>query len=584
MAVDWKLEKYFYSSIKDKKIGKDLQEYDAKVKKFLENYKDKVSLLPDEGFLVFLEAIEVLGVEAEKIIVFLGLTSSLDTQNQEVQREVARIEKLMSDYSEKFLFIDEEYKKIGHKKLIELANLKMMEPFKNYIIETASELKYSLTEPQELVFLKLTNATESNMCEELTNSFQFNYKGQKISEDEVRMLRESSDRTTRKKAFKMLADIYNEKQNQIVLGNLYSLVCKYSVANLELRGLTSVMSERNISEQLSDAAVNNLLTKVSDKYNLYHTFLEKKSKIIGLKKFEIHDIFAPYPSSIKEQKMPFEKGWSLYRETIKKVDPVLASFSDEMFKNGRISASPKPGKQSGAYAQYTKNLPEFILLNWANTPSDVSTLAHEMGHAFRGKLSKKQKSLVYDTPLTLAETASIFNETLMFETLLDITKNKEAKKKLICGRLDDIFGTIFRQVAYVNFEKRCHESFKKNEPLTFDDYNKIWLEEMHKLYGNKVVIEDDLIKSAWSSISHIYQTPFYCYTYAFGNIISLNLYQNFKQTKNKKEFIAKYHKFLAAGGSDTPENLLKDIFGIIINDNFYELAFMHIEELLKKID
>jgi oligoendopeptidase F len=207
-----------------------------------------------------------------------------------------------------------------------------------------------------------------------------------------------------------------------------------------------------------------------------------------------------------------------------------------------------------------------------------------MGHAFHGSLSKKQKNLVYNTPLTLAETASIFNETLMFETLLEMTDNKSDRNKLICNRLDDIFSTIFRQVMYVKFERRCHESFQRNEPLTFDDYNKMWIEESKELLGPDVNADENLIKHGWSAISHIFQSPFYCYTYAFGNIISLNLYQTYKNTSDKKEFLVKYHEFLAAGGSDTPENLLSNIFDMKFDDKFYSVAFSNIDELINKLD
>lgn len=584
LITEWDLEKYFYSSITDDRIKNDLNVFLKKSDIFIEKYKNKISDLSDDDFLIFLEEMDGLSVDAEKVMVYMGFASSLDSQNQDIQKESARISKILSDYNEKFLFIDEEYKKMGFKKFEYLWHLEIMSPYKNYLKNTGTNIQYLLGEPEEKVIIKLSSAYGNNLYEELTTSFEFSFNGEKISEDEIRTLRESQDREVRKEAFKALADMYLLKQNQIVFGNLYSLVCKDNIADIELRKFNTVMSQRNISEELSDNTVDNLLNAVSDNYGLYHMFLEKKAAILRLKQLENYDIYAPYPIETEAEALSFEEGWELYKKTIENVDPLLHSFSEEMLSGGRISVYPKQGKASGAYAQYTKSIPEFVLLNWSNTYSDVTTLAHELGHAFHGNLSKIQKNLVYNTPLTLAETASIFNETLMFETLLETTTDKNAKKKLICSRLEDIFGTIFRQVAYVMFEKRCHESFQTNQPLTYGDYNKIWYEEMTRLMGPIVNLDENLIKFGWSSISHVFHTPFYCYTYAFGNLISLNLYQNYKNSSDKKEFIKKYHEFLSAGGSDTPENLLSKIFNMKFDEEFYRLAFVNIGELIKKLD
>lgn len=584
LATEWNLEHYFYSSINDEKLKNDIELYKTEVESFIGKYKGNVSNLTEEDFLEFLEELDTLDLHIEKVSIYLNLLSSLDTQNQDVQKEIAKLNKLLSEYNEKFLFIDEEYKEIGWRRFEYMAGLGILFPFKNYLRTTGINLQYLLTEPEEKVAIKLGTAYSNNLYEELTSSFEFNFRGDIISEDEVRTFREDQDREKRLDAFKSLSSVYKNKQNQIVLGNLYSIICKDNVADVELRKYQTVMSQRNMSEELSDNTVNTLLENVSDNYKIYHKFLSKKAQILKLDKLETYDIFAPFPDLEDMEGMSFEAGWELYKNTIEKIDPKLAAFSDDMLLNERISVFPKQGKTSGAYAQYTQRLPEFVLLNWANSAGDVTTLAHELGHAFHGNLSKKQKGLVYHTPLTLAETASIFNETIMFETLLELAETKSEKNKLICNRLDDIFSTIFRQVAYVLFEKRCHESFQKNEPLTFDDYNRMWLEEMSKLLDSGINIEEDFIKYGWSSISHIFQSPFYCYTYAFGNLISLNLYQNYKNSSDKNDFLKKYHEFLSAGGSDTPENLLKNIFDMKFDESFYETAFSNINELIDKLD
>ncbi len=171
----------------------------------------------------------------------------------------------------------------------------------------------------------------------------------------------------------------------------------------------------------------------------------------------------------------------------------------------------------------------------------------------------------------------------MFESMLSKVSDQE-KKVLIASRLDDIFGTIFRQIAYTRFERRCHESFQENKPLTYNEYNEIWFEEMQNLYGPHVNLDPELFQYHWGAIPHFQHTPFYCYSYAFGNIISLNIYQNYKESQDKEDFIKKYHSLLEAGGSDAPENLVNKIFGIKFDSKFYETAFKHIEYLLELLE
>lgn len=583
-TTEWELKKHFYDSINSESYKKDINTYIENIEVFVKKYKGKIASLDIVELKEFYEDCDVLNVELYKVLIFNSLSISLDSQNQTLQKESLRLDKIAVDLGEKLLFISEEFKLIGYDKLIEYSRTDIMRFFRNSIIKQAKELKYTLSENEEKIYMQFSSATDSELFEQLTSSFAFKFREQVLTQDEIRTKRSSEDRQERKEAFESLASVFLNEQNKIVLSNLYSLVCRGNVLDVELRKYDTVMSERNESEELSDSTVNTLLDCVEKNYYLYHKFLKKKASFLELEKLETYDIFSPFPSCTKEPIYTFEEGWKLYIDTIRQVDVKLADFSENMLVDGRISVYPKLGKTGGAYAQYYKTIPEFVLLNWTNDYSDITTLAHELGHAFHGNLSKIQTCSSYYTPLTLAETASIFNETLMFEKLLEITTDKTLKRKLIYDRLNDLFATIFRQVMYVKFEKKCHEAFLKNEPMSSDDFNELWYLESLKLYGPDVNLDKDLIKHGWSSISHIFNTPFYCYTYAFGNIISLNIYQGYKESTDKEKFLNQYHSFLSAGGSEAPEDLLRDKFGIEFNDNFYQLAFRHIEELISKLD
>jgi len=581
---DWCLPLYFYDGKDDPKIKEDLDRFKDKCENYIKKYEGNIAKLSDEEFLIFLEDSDNLQIEETKISFYFELLISLNNHDESTQKEITKYGKIFSEYFSKLFFVDEEYKKIGYSNLILKSETKLFEPFKNYLISLAKDLKHVLSPEEEKIYIKLDNASSTNMYEELTTSFEFTFNDKIIGESEIFDLRQHKNRTIRKKAYESIARVYGNKNNQIVLGNLYSIVCKQDIVDLEIRKYNSVMTSRNISEEVEDVTVDILIDTVEKNYPLYHKFLKKKKAVIGLEKMFVYDVPASIPKEKNSQhKLAFRDGWKIYKDTIQKVDPELAKFSEEMLLGGRMSMFPKPGKSRGAFAQYSKHTQQFVLLNWTDSVSDIFTMAHELGHAFHGHLSKGQKNLVYDTPLILAETASIFNETLMFETMLKEIVDKDERRRIICDRLNDLFLTIFKQVAYTIFEKRCHECFLKNQPLTYSDYNKMWMEEMVKLYGKDVDVNPEITQHGWSSISHIYDTPFYCYTYAFGNIISLNLYQNYKNSKDKNDFIKKYHKLLSSGGSDTPENLLYKIFKIKFDEKFYQIAFDNIKDLIKKI-
>lgn len=583
MNTEWNLSRHFYNGVDDPHLTEDVNTYVLKVDAFNRKYDGKIRTLSDEEFLQFIKDLDDLN-DSDKASFYLGLVSSLYTQDQSVQKTMQRLAKIWAECDDKLTFIDEGYKELGYDFLMRLSANEHFAPYKNYLVFEANSLKYALSEVEEKLLLKIAAADDNNMFDELSSSFEFEFQGKKMTSEEVRSWRENKDRSARLEAFRSIADKYASPQNQIVFGIIYALVCKDNVFEKEMRGYSTVMESSNVSEEMSNEAVDDLIKNISDAYGIYHEFLQKKAEILDIDDFSIHDVFAPVESGEEDGNISFEKGWNMYLNAIKDVDSELYEFSLEMMNDERISVFPYKGKTGGAYANYTSNIKEFTLLNWTDTYSDVTTLAHELGHCFHGHLSKQQKSLVYSTPLILAETASIFNETLMFDAMMKANISPKKKLSMISSRLDDIFGTIFRQIMFTRFERRCHESFDRNEPLTYEDFNKIWLEETEALYGKHVKIDSELVKYNWASVPHIFQTPFYCYTYAFGNLISLNLVQSYKKSNEKEAFIQKYHNFLAAGGSERPEELLMKVFGMKIDDRFYEVALSSIKDLLFEMD
>lgn len=419
------------------------------------------------------------------------------------------------------------------------------------------------------------------MHSELRSSFSYMYEGKEVTLSEVSSKRSDVDENVREKATKSVREVFTNKQNLISLSYIYKGIVKDQVTEHKLRDVKHVMEVRNKLEQLSKETVDTLLSVIRDNYDMYHTYMDIKAKLLNKSILNEWDRNAPY--NTEQTKVEFKEGLQIYLDIIENFDKEFYDYSVDMFTKGRVDVYPKQGKRGGAYAQYVKDIESFVLLNYTDTLDDVLTLAHELGHAIHGKLSQVQKSAVFHSPLSLAETASMFNETLVFENLMTKTKNDEEKISMLVDRLDGAFNTIFRQSQITLFEKEVHESFRNDEELSYIDFNNIWRKHTSELYGETVTFdtpsEED---SSWAHIPHIFNTPFYCYTYCFGNILSLSLYEMYR--KEGDSFIPKYKEILKAGGSETPEDLLSKYGFDITKPEFFQNGLNIVRELLNDLE
>lgn len=582
----WDLTK-FYNNLNDLNLKKDIDSIMPLVLKFKNKYKTKISTFKPKNFITFFNEQEKITKKLNKISFYLNYNFALNTQNQEIIIKKAEFENLITNVSNELLFISQEIKKIGYKNLIKLSKNKELKEYSNFFYQTAKSIKYVLNEKNEFILNIKENSgitAFNNLYDEFVNSFLFQIKidnkQKTLTESEIRTLRQSNDEKIRKDALKSIREVYNDKKTQIVLGNTYNAIVKDYINEIKIRKYKHVLSQRNISEELDDEVVNMLLNEIKNSYYLYQKFLKIKTKLLNKKKLNNYDIYAPINS--KEKKINFNEAINLYFKSIKTFDNIFYKYSKDMFKEARVDVFAKKGKMNGAFASFTKGFESYILLNFNNKIDDVFTLAHEMGHAIHGHLRQHLKSENFSAPLILEETSSIFNEMLLFDELKKNLTNKE-KLILIEKKLSSIFATIFLQIQYVLFEKEIHEKILNDNQLTFIDFNKIWRNKQIEMYGN--TIKFDLPKNqetGWSMIPHIFKSPFYCYSYAFGNLLSFALFKKYK-TQGKK-FIPKYINILKSGGSKKPYDLLIENNINIKSKKFYQDGIKIIKEILNEFE
>lgn len=581
IKTEWDLEKHFFKSLDDPKI-KTLEDEDVKqIDEFVGKYKGTLSGLSDEDFMTFLDDKAKLFRGMLKVYYYYSYKSTLDTQDQDTLKAMNLLSNKWSDNSKKLLFISEEYKEIGYDRLIEMSEKEIFKSVKNGLINSANNLKYILPEAQENNLIEVHKVTGifDDIYTELTSSFVFDIDGEEKNKSEIYAMRLSHDPVVREKANKALYDKYGE--HKIVLGGLYKSVCKSNVASINIRGKEDVMTSRNISEEMDKETVNKLISKVKENYPLYHKHLKNKAKFLGKEKLDMHDVLAPIDRKGGETELPFSEALEIYLDKIEKFDKDFYEYSKEMFEDGRVSVFPDKYKRGGAYASYTKGEKSFVMLNHTEDFDSLMTLAHELGHAIHGDLEQINHDEVYRSPLSLAETASIFTETLVFGEI--INELEEDIDYYIMKKLDDIFSTMFRQIMYTDFERECHQRFLDGEEMGYEDFNNLWMEKGREFFGDIVEIPDNY-KYGWSVIPHIFHTPFYCYSYSFGNILSFNLYNMYETTENKEDFKTKYKNILKSGGSKRPKDILMEQGIDITSESFYDNAFKVVEDYINKVD
>jgi len=586
LKTQWDLSKYFYESINDPRIDTDIQTWYEKEKEFIEYFKLNSLQNADEDLLLtYHDMSKDISMIIYPVWLYYSYLSSLDTQNQEILKKESELRNKYYKLSKESLFISEDFKSLGYDRLISLSTSDKLRGHKNSILKIANSIQYNLPiELEEIIIEKDKSGCNilSELHEELTNSFMFDYRGEKLTNDEISTLRSDISEDIRKEATFSIRNVFGSEQNKITLGHIYKGLVKDKVNEDKLRGIKYVMESRNNSEQLDKKTVDTLLNCIKGYYHSYHKYMMVKCLLLNKEHLNEWDRNAPYINS-GEQKIKFEDGVNMYLDVIKDFDKEFYDYSLDMFNNGRVDVYPKQGKRNGAYAQYVKGIESFVLLNYTDRLDDVLTLAHELGHAIHGHLSQEQEFSEFNSPLSLAETASIFNETLMFDYLLKHTTNKDEKIAMLVERLDGAFNTIFRQAQIVLFEKEIHERLLNEEELTYIDFNKIWRKHSSELYGHSVKFDNqDSEDIGWSQIPHIFRTPFYCYTYSFGNLLSISLY-NIYLNEGGDKFIPKYKEILKSGGSVPPEELLMRYNIDITKPEFYEGGLKVIDELVNEL-
>jgi oligoendopeptidase F len=559
---NWDLT-HLYSAIDAPQLRDDLNKAKELAQNFATDYQGKLSELDGAGFATALKRYEELDDILGRVVSYAQLQYAGDNTDGAIAQFYQNIQEEVTDLSSLILFFTLEINKLDDVVLDEYFQDEGCAYYRPWVMDVRAYRPYQLDEDIErLLHEKSVSARSawSRLFDETMAGLRFPFQGDEITNSEVLDKMSSKDGAVRKEAAKSFGKVLGD--NIRLLSLITNTLAKDKATEDQWRGFERPISSRNISNLVEDEVVDALIGSVKESYgDLSHRYYGLKAKWFGVDQMDYWDRNAPLP---EDDNRKIE--WDEARETVLNAyhafDPKMAEIGKRFFDENWIDVAPRAGKDSGAFAHpVTPSVHPYILLNYHGKVRDVMTLAHELGHGVHQVLAADQGALMANTPLTLAETASVFGEMLTFRSMLNGEKDEKRRRIMLAGKVEDMLNTVVRQVAFCDFERHVHDERRAGE-ISAERLGEIWMEVQTQSLGNAFRFDDEY-KHYWAYIPHFIHSPFYVYAYAFGDCLVNSLYDAYQNGHDG--FQQKYIEMLAAGGSKRHKELLAP-FGLDASD------------------
>lgn len=530
-----------------------------------------------------LKAYEALEELIGKIVSYAGLIYAGDTSDPKRAKLYGDVQEKMTDASSHLLFFGLELNLVDDK-AIELA-LDADPGFGHYrpwVIDLRKDKPFQLEDRIEQLFHEKSvtgRGAWNRLFDETMTELRFDIDGEKLTLEPTLNKLQDADGAVRRKASEALAATF--------AGNLrtFTLITNTLAKDKEIsdrwRGFDDIADSRHLANRVERSVVDALASAVRDAYpRLSHRYYRMKARWLGMDEMNHWDRNAPLPET-PQATISWDEARNTVLSAYHRFSPEMADIARRFFDRNWIDAPVRPGKSPGAFAHPTvPSAHPYVLLNYMGKPRDVMTLAHELGHGVHQVLAGGQGALMASTPLTLAETASVFGEMLTFRSLLDKTEDRRERKAMLAQKVEDMINTVVRQIAFYEFERKVHTE-RKNGELTSDQLGKFWLEVQAESLGPAIKLREGY-ETFWTYIPHFIHSPFYVYAYAFGDCLVNSLYAVYQNAE--RGFQEKYFDMLRAGGTKHHSELLKP-FGLDASDPaFWQIGLGVISNLIDELE
>jgi oligoendopeptidase F len=582
--VAWDLSD-LYEGIDDLAIERDMEAAKERAAGFETAYRGKIASLTARDADLLLKAVvelENLYELMDKPGIFASLVHAAQSEDPRHGALVAKTREQRTLANKHLIFFDLELIKLSDESAKTLFADPKLAKYRHWLEVKLLWKPYFLSEPEEKILEEKSLTGRGafvRLFEEMTSSARFPLKGadgqeRRVSQSEVLAKLYDPDRAQRKAAGEALTAGLQEIAKPMTF--IFNTVVQDHRSDTNLRKYPSVMFGRNLSNEITAEVVDALMAAVEKAFPLVQRYYRLKKQLLGFDTLYDYDRYAPLFSD--SPTCDWANGRKIVQESYDAFSPKAGDIVREFFDKRWVDAELRDGKRGGAFSASTlPSVHPYILMNFTDRIRDVMTLAHELGHGVHQYLSRGQGYLQCDTPLTTAEMASVFGEMLTFRRLQQVYPEPRLRLAMLCGKIEDAFATVFRQVVLTQFEQRLHQARQDQGELSTAAINKLWFDANQAMFGDSVTMTEGYAWW-WSYIGHFIRSPFYCYAYAFGELLVLALYQ--KYLNEGDAFVERYLALLASGGSDAPHVLLAKLGVDVTDPSFWGLGLKLLEQMV----
>ena len=556
-----------------------LAEAQQRADAFAERYAGKIAELDGPGLAEAMTELGSLQEIVAKAGSFSGLYFSTDTADPVRGALFQRVQEKATPIETKLLFFELEWAAIDDDRADELLAADGLDFCRHHLRTARRYRPYLLSEPEEKILAEKALTSRNawgRLFEEQVAALQVQIEdgGEPVSLEVALAHLHSADRTERAHAAERVTAALEPGLR--TRGFVFNTLLADKMVDDRLRGYQHWLASRNLANEASDESVEALVTAVRNRYELPRRWYRLKAQLLGLDRLKDYDRMAAVTDENPIVRWPEAR--DLVQDSYSNFSPVLGDLVHRFLNEKWIDAPVRPGKRAGAFCAYTvPSVHPYVMLNWTSRRRDVLTLAHELGHGVHAALGGQQGIYHFATPLTLAETASVFGESIVFGRLVEQAETPESKLSLLAESIEGSIATVFRQIAMNQFEARMHNERREAGELSLDRIGDLWQQSQEELLGDAVEVTEGY-RSWWSYVHHFVSVPGYVYAYAYGQLLALAVYGRYEE--EGESFVPAYIDLLSAGGSRSPEEL-GEIVGIDLADpGFWDSGLALVERQL----
>src|SRR5437660_448491 len=566
--VRWHLGE-IYSSPDDPAIERTLAEALDFAREFEQTYKGRIAELPPDEFAAMMDDLSKHYSRSSLPGLYAHLRHTLDTRDHASGRLMMRTREAGAEIGGHLVFFGLEIAQLTDEQCARLYANPAAARYKHAVEQERLYRNHQLTETEERLLTDVSpTATSawSRLFEELCAAIPVDLEGTQVPlATALSQLREA-DRAVRESASHAITAALRDDLR--TRSYIFNVVLQDKAISDRLRKYPTWVSSRNLANETSDAAVQALVEAVTGRYDLVARYYRAKRRLLGLDQLFEWDRYAPIDEATR--RITWQEAEKMVVSSYHRFSPRTGAIIEDFFTKRWIDAPVPDGKEGGAYCAFaTPDLHPFVMLNFTGQVNDALTLAHELGHGLHDVLAAERNHIFdYHPPLTLAETASVFGETLTFDAVMAQEPDQNVRLSMLCHQVEDAFATIFRQVAMNRFEDAVHSARRTEGELSIEHIGELWQQRVQQMFGDSLTLTDEH-RSWWSYVEHFVQAPGYVYAYAYGNLHALSIYRRYREL-GTPEFVESYLDFLASGGSMAPDEMVRTVGMDITDPGFWD--------------